>query len=184
VQTTPCDVWNEVLAALEALYRDLERDTRRLDELHRGRLTCGEGCTFCCVDNLTVHEVEAEDIRRHHADLLATGTPNPEGACAFLDEKGACRIYAHRPYVCRTQGYPLRWLAEGDHGDMVEWRDICPLNEDGRPIQELLPEDCWTVGPVEERLAELQLEAGGRKLTRVRLRDLFLTKPAPEHDDP
>ena len=84
-------------------------------------------------DQITVFEVEAEVIRRHHADLLAEGEPHAEGACAFLDGEGACRIYEHRPYVCRTQGLPLRWLEELD-GETVELRDICPLNDEDDPI--------------------------------------------------
>jgi hypothetical protein len=126
-----------------------------------------------------VYEVEAANIRRHHAELLAVSLPHPVGACAFLDAAGACRIYAQRPYVCRTQGYPLSWFAEGPDGDLVEWRDICPLNEDDRPIRELLPEDCWAIGPVEEDLVHMQLALPGRRLTRVRLRDLFQVKSAP-----
>jgi uncharacterized protein len=172
--------WRDGLLAIELLYTQLADATQPLDEIHRGRLHCAEGCSACCVDDLTVYQIEAENIRRHHAELLATGLPHPEGACAFLDEAGSCRIYAQRPYVCRTQGYPLRWFAESPDGDLVEWRDICPLNEDDRPIQELLPEDCWTIGPTEEELSRIQLALPGRRMTRVRLRDLFRTKSAPD----
>ena len=161
------------LAALEAFYREIAETTRQLDEIHRTRLRCCKGCASCCVDDLTVYEIEAENIRRHHADLLASGAPHPPGACAFLDQAGACRIYPERPYVCRTQGYPLRWLAAGPDGDPVEWRDICPINEDERPIVELLPQDCWTIGPAEERLAQLQIASATRRMHRVPLRSLF-----------
>jgi hypothetical protein len=117
--------------------------------------------------------VEAQNIREHHAELLATGTPHAEGACGFLDERGACRIYGERPYVCRTQGLPLRWIEERD-GSAVELRDICPLNEVGEPIQGMRADACWSIGPVEERLALLQLAARAES-PRIRLRDLFLT---------
>jgi Fe-S-cluster containining protein len=123
---------------------------------------------------LTVFEVEAAHIRRHHAELLATGAPHAEGACAFLDERGTCRIYAERPYVCRTQGLPLRWL-EGEGDSAVELRDICPLNEAGEPIETLPADECWHLGPVEERLAELELR-GPARTSRARLRDLFVAK--------
>jgi hypothetical protein len=123
---------------------------------------------------LTVFEVEAEPIRRHHAELLRTGTPHVEGACAFLDAEGACRIYPERPYVCRSQGLPLRWIDERD-GQPVEFRDICPLNEDGEPVERLAAEECWTLGPFEERLARLQL-AAGEDSNRTALRDLFATR--------
>jgi hypothetical protein len=158
-----------MLEALAALHAEVDRETRRLHVLHAERLQCRRGCSSCCVDELTVFDVEAELIRRHHADLLSAGTPHVHGACAFLDDDGACRIYAHRPYVCRTQGLPLRWIDERD-GQPVELRDICPLNEAGEPVEHLAVEACWTLGPFEERLARLRLAAG-----RTRLRDLFAT---------
>ncbi len=161
---------------LSRLRAELEVETGRLHVLHAERLQCRQGCSSCCVDGLTVFEVEAEPIRRRHAELLASGEAHAEGACAFLDGQGGCRIYEERPYVCRTQGLPLRWLEEGGHEDgehqdeIVERRDICPLNdEEGDDyLVELPAEDCWTLGPVEERLA--RLEPTG---TRVALRDLF-----------
>lgn len=161
------------LADLSQLYREVDQEAHRLAQVHRCRLRCGRGCAACCVDGLSVFEVEAEHIRRRHGDLLATETPHAEGACAFLDADGACRIYADRPYVCRTQGLPLRWTEEAADGSAVELRDICPLNDAGPPIQELPPGECWTLGPVEGRLATLQHAASGGRMARVRLRDLF-----------
>jgi hypothetical protein len=131
---------------------------------------------------LTVFDVEAEPIRRQYAELLANGAPHEEGACAFLDAEGSCRIYAERPHVCRTQGLPLRWTEERD-GDVVELRDICPLNDPGEPIVELAPDDCWSIGPVEERLARLEL-ANPEPKARVRLRDLFVATAAEIADGP
>jgi len=146
---------------------------------HAARLRCRRGCSACCVDDLTVFEVEAERIRARAAPVLREA-PHPPGACAFLDGEGACRVYAHRPYVCRTQGLPLRWLDLDAPDGPVERRDICPLNEAGPPI-ETLPEDaCWQLGPVEARLAALQAERSGGARPRVRLRDLFAARePLP-----
>ena len=134
---------------------------------------CNLDCTDCCIDGLSVFEIEADRIRDRCGELLTTGVPHPEGACAFLDPagSGACRIYAHRPYVCRTQGLPLRWL-DGDDDDTVERRDICPLNEAGPAIESLPDEACWTLGPYEGRLATIQSVEHGR-LVRVALRGLF-----------
>lgn len=161
------------LADLRRLYREVDRDTRRLAQVHRDRLRCGRGCASCCVDGIRVFEIEADNIRHRHGDLLATATPHAEGSCAFLDAEGACLIYADRPYVCRTQGLPLRWTEESADGSAVELRDICPLNDDGPPIQSLPAGECWTLGPIEGRLATLQRAAGGGRMARVRLRDLF-----------
>jgi uncharacterized protein len=158
--------------AIASLHADVDREAHRLHVLHAPRLQCRLGCSSCCVDGLTVFDAEADHIRRHHADLLAHGVPHPVGACAFLDEQGACRIYAERPYVCRTQGLPLRWIeSEGDE-EAVELRDICPLNEAGEPIEALPADDCWTIGPTELRLGKLQVASGGGA-RRTALRDLF-----------
>jgi len=119
--------------------------------------------------------VEAEYIRRHYRKLLEREAPNTRDGCAFLDEEGGCRIYTHRPYVCRTQGLPLRWIEESADGRVVEFRDICPLNDNdkGEPIEALPEDECWSIGPVEERLAELQGAVYGGKMTRIALGDLF-----------
>jgi hypothetical protein len=176
-------------SALLVLYEDLATPTARLDEVLTDRLRCALGCSSCCVDEITVFEVEAENIRNRHQTLLSEGIPHPAGACAFLESgTGACRIYADRPYVCRTQGYPLRWVDLLDDGTPVEYRDICPLNDEGEdpPIEELPESDCWTLGPFEQRLAQLQAEAESdhnpqlQAFRRVRLRDLFQHQaPAP-----
>ncbi len=163
---------------MATLHSDVDREARRLHVLHAPRLQCRLGCSSCCVDGLSVFDAEADHIRLHHAELLARADARAEGACAFLDERDACRIYPHRPYVCRTQGLPLRWIEGADEGeydgdgDAVELRDICPLNEAGEPIENLPAEDCWTIGPTELSLGELQV-AGGGGVRRTLLRDLF-----------
>lgn len=157
------------------LHDEVDRGAKKLHVLHAARLHCQRGCSSCCVDDITVFEVEAARIRDHHALLLAEGIPHAEGACAFLDPDGACRVYEERPYVCRTQGLPLRWVE-----DDVEFRDICPLNEsaDETDALELLPSDaCWTLGPAEERLSTLEL-ASGVPRERVPLRSMFARPPA------
>jgi uncharacterized protein len=159
--------------SLERLHRAIDAAVAPLAATHSARLQCRLGCTGCCVDDLTIFEVEAEGIRRHCARLLAEEAPHPVGACAFLGAAGECRIYAHRPYVCRTQGLPLRWLDEAPDDHVVELRDICPLNDVGEPIEDLPAEQCWTLGPIEARLAALQREQDGGEERRVRLRDLF-----------
>jgi len=161
---------NEIVA----LHAEVDAASSTLAVRLGPRLRCGRGCAPCCVDGLTVFEVEAERIRSAHADLLGGGSPHEPGACAFLDELGACRIYASRPYVCRTQGLPLRWIDEAEDGTPCELRDICPLNEPGEPpIVALAQADCWTLGPFESRLAALQQKCCGGCMERVALRSLF-----------
>lgn len=172
------DEVEESLLVLNSLYREIDVGAHQLAQIHEERLVCRRGCCMCCADDLTVFEVEAENIRQAHREFLASAVPRSVGACAFLDQEGACRIYEDRPYVCRTQGLPLRWLDEDDSGEFVEFRDICPLNDENKnvePIEELPADECWSIGPVEERLARLQLQFGNGQLTRVPLRSLFLS---------
>lgn len=150
------------------IHKETDEAVHPLEVMHASRLQCKRGCADCCVDDITVFEVEADRIRQHCGDVLAS-EPHAPGACAFLDHEGACRIYAHRPYVCRTQGLPLRWI---DEDAQAEYRDICPLNTQGPPVEELSPQQCWTLGETEGRLAQLQLEVSGG-LDRVSLRSLF-----------
>jgi Fe-S-cluster containining protein len=163
---------NNLLDALVQMYAEVDALSNRLAQTHSARLRCGRGCSACCVDDLTVYQIEAENIRLHHTEFLETATPHKKSACAFLDEEGSCRIYEQRPYVCRTQGLPLRWFEETEDDEIVELRDICPLNEEGEPIENLKEEECWTIGTFEARLADLQHEFDDG-MKRVALRDLF-----------
>lgn len=163
-----------ILEQLESFHGEVNRIVKRLFEIHRSRVQCARGCCDCCIDEISVYEIEAERIRQSFPDLLADGIPHPPGRCAFLSGDGVCRIYPARPYVCRTQGLPLRWIGETQDGSLVDLRDICPLNEDGRPIEELSHRECWEIGPFEEKLAELQRVAAAGRERRVRLRDLFV----------
>jgi hypothetical protein len=156
------------------LHAEVDGQAARLARVHRDRLQCRRGCASCCVDDLTVFEVEANRIRVAHAGLLAEGRPHPPGACAFLDGEGACRVYDDRPYVCRTLGLPLRWWSEtGDRGEWVEHRDICPLNVQGPAIEALADDVCWLLGPYEDRLRRIQTRLDDGAGRRVSLRSLF-----------
>jgi len=125
------------------------------------------------VDDLTVLPIEAELIRSRHGTLLREGIPHAPGKCAFLGDEGECRIYPDRPYICRTQGLPLRWFSEDRAGEIRERRAICPLNDEGPPLESLPEESCWLIGPVELELANLQAETRDPDESRVTLRGLF-----------
>jgi len=167
-----------ILQAVERLHRLVDARAAALEARHAARLKCERGCHRCCVDDLTVFPVEALVIQTHHSGLLEDGTPSPTGGCAFLDETGACRIYQQRPYVCRTQGLPLRWL-ESDEDGNFEYRDICPLNETETPLETLAEDEFWTLGEFEGQLASIQagMDVG---MKRVALRSLFTKKAKGE----
>ena len=160
---------------LRDLHAEVDALAAGLARAHRARLHCARGCSGCCADDLTVLPIEAARIAAAHSELLAQAEPHPPGACAFLDAAGACRVYADRPYVCRTQGLPLRWLEEDEHDEIVEQRDICPLNAEGPALSELPEEACWLIGPFEQRLLDAQ-DSVDPDAQRVALRSLFLRK--------
>ena len=161
------------LKKLFSLYRDVESSVHSIEEKNLSRLKCGQGCSSCCVDDLTVFEVEALNIQTQFGELLENESPNKPGSCAFLDDKGLCRIYEARPYVCRTQGLPLRWEDEDEKGDPVEFRDICPVNAEGTPLVDLPDSHFLTLGHFEGKLAEIQAIRDSWALNRVALRSLF-----------
>ena len=167
---------------LKNLYREVDSRVAVLSDEHGDRLKCRRGCSACCLDGLTVFEVEASHIREHCGPVLREH-PHPKGACAFLDDRGACRIYSYRPYVCRTQGLPLRWIetSASAEAETIEYRDICHLNQAGPALENLRASQCWTIGDYEGRLAQLQADSGGA-LRRVYLRDLFSDPFTPESD--
>jgi len=113
------EVGPEAVDWVERLHGPVDEASAPIERVNSKRLQCRQGCSDCCTDGLTVLLIEAAVIQRHHADLLERGDPRPPGACAFLDGEGRCRIYAQRPYVCRTQGLPLRWLEEDENEDIV-----------------------------------------------------------------
>ncbi len=155
---------------LADFYDRVDSDVAELERRNAGRLRCKLGCVSCCRDDITVFTVEADEIRAANTGRLRGQAPHPPGACAFLGGDGRCRIYERRPYVCRTQGLPLRWL---DHDARVERRDICPVNEDGPALETLPPEHCLELGPREDALREIEGERGDGSLERVSLRALF-----------
>jgi Fe-S-cluster containining protein len=166
------DKLNASLDKLKQFYVKVDFKTQRLEQIHVARLNCRQGCSNCCVDEITVWNVEAENIRQAHAALLTDENANTNPGCAFLDQNGACRIYDSRPYVCRTQGLPLRWLDEIEN-EIYEFRDICPLNDTGEAVEKLSNDECWTIGDSEAALASLQSEFDNGEMRRVALRELF-----------
>jgi len=166
------DAEDDAIARLRAFHAAVEHDAADLAALHGPRLHCARGWAGCCHDGLTVFAVEAARIRAAHGALLEADRAHAAGACAFLDDQGACRIYADRPYVCRTQGLPFRLFEERADGAVVGRRDICPLNEAGPPIEDLPDDRCWLIGPKEAELREIAA-AFDPDLGRIALRALF-----------
>jgi len=179
------DIPEEILTEVMSLHARISRRAEAVSERLGSLLVCRRGCHECCIDGLAVFPVEAAIIHHQCESLLTNDKPHPPGKCAFLDHEGACRIYQWRPYVCRTQGLPLRWLDHGEGDAAIELRDICPLNAEEFKIQKVdlqtIPEgDCWNIGEAESELAGLQVKALGsfqESLPRILLRNLFNSRP-------
>ena len=120
-------------------YRQL---TRRVDaffadvfERQREHMECATGCSDCCHVDLTLTSIEAAAI----ADALAT-TPRESGAkqnvaaarsarCVALGDDNRCKIYEHRPLVCRSHGIPVQ-VGQSDTDDRhhLPVIQVCPRN--------------------------------------------------------
>lgn len=165
----------EILNALKQFYSALDAHIHSIEEKNRSRINCKKGCFSCCKDDLEVFGIEAEYIRKNQTAFLENNSPAPVGACAFLDEEGACRIYDSRPFVCRTHGVPIAYLQEDEEGEF-ELLDICPLNEEGEPLEELPEEKIFQNISWEEKLATLQIISDQGRMEREKLRGLFLSE--------
>ena len=145
-------------------------------------LQCRAGCCGCCRDDLSVTKAEAAVIRRMFPDI-GCEKPHDVGKCPFLDDDGLCRIYAARPYICRTHGLPMRCVLSAeeaaelgydaaDDAEGVELRDICEVNAEDLDVMELGEEMMLTQGIAEAQLAMMNECAFGDD-ERISMRDFF-----------
>ncbi|MCS7078560.1 MAG: YkgJ family cysteine cluster protein [Chloracidobacterium sp.] len=180
-------------AAYDQLIADIERFAAVLRARFPTAITCRLGCTGCCQQHLTVSPIEAERLREAVAALDAptkarlrrqaqatqqreaalfrdapprptTFPPEPEQSVpcpALLD--GACAVYAARPVLCRTHGFPLLYLNDDDENGFVE---VCPLNfADEKDEAAITHRDVFDMTLVNMRLAaaNLAFDAEGRR---------------------
>ena len=117
------------------LLADLDQLSAHMNSLHAKQLNCRAGCSDCCHQHLGVFEVEAEAMRqalaalptdtqkvlRQQAKDVLSGTRT---ACPLLRED-RCSLYAARPVICRSHGYPLHYQGQ-EAGEIL--LDVCPLN--------------------------------------------------------
>lgn len=157
---------------LNDFYKNIDKITKELETINRDIIHCKKGCFFCCIDDITVWEIEAKHIINQIKINCVKIVPHPPGKCVFLNNDGACQIYQFRPYVCRTQGLPLRWIEEQNE-EQIEYRDICPINNANDDIITIPPENCLLLGPNEETLARLNILRYGSSDKRFKLREIF-----------
>lgn len=120
---------------IESLQENASGFFDKVYQKYSSQMKCAEGCSKCCMTDISIFEVEAQRIRdwfnllaSHQQDHLKEiwSAPVSAGACHFLiNDK--CSIYEARPVICRTQGAPLFIQSENV-------LDYCPLNfESGDP---------------------------------------------------
>ncbi len=127
---------NNLGATLENYYNLVSRVDelcRRITTDYAERLACREGCDECC-RHITLFPVEAVALASALGGLppaevsrireRAASAVNAE-PCPLLEE-GRCLLYAARPVICRTHGFPLVVEREGDR--VI---DFCPKNFNG-----------------------------------------------------
>ncbi|MEM6290099.1 MAG: YkgJ family cysteine cluster protein [Myxococcota bacterium] len=113
--------------------RIIDDDVAPVVERYREHIECARGCSDCCQQSFEVSALEGAYLREglQHVDTevrediieraraYSSGTRTP---CPVLSETGACRLYEHRPRICRKYGIPL-W-----HPDRPDRVDTCPKN--------------------------------------------------------
>lgn len=187
---------DDIASQIDALHRRTDHRFERTTAAIGQPIGCGRGCFSCCVDELTVWQVEADRIAafvqtRLDEDPARKWTVGRPGACAFLAPSGRCQVYPARPYVCRSQGAVLRWFELPEQGPEQQRRATCSEHLQGVDLADLESAAVFDIGPAEEELAALATAAhvrrGGADLPRrVLLRDLASNLFAPngaEGDD-
>lgn len=66
-----------------------------------------------------------------------------------------------------------RLADQDENGVWTEMREICPLNDEGPPVESISEDDCWTIGPMEDRLRLSQFEDDGGDMCRLALGDMW-----------
>jgi len=102
----------------------------------RAHIQCRPGCSDCCHQSFRIVDIEGELLREglaalaepERADILARAQawrpagPSERMPCPVLSSAGECRLYEHRPRICRKYGIPL-W-----HPDRPHEVRTCELN--------------------------------------------------------
>lgn len=144
---------------------------------------CKNGCSRCCYVDLSVFEVEANNIKTWFEKLPETKkdelkevwkSPLSEmlnfheqmtPSCPFL-HKESCTIYEARPLICRTQGLALKFKDQTE-----ELLDICPLNEEMLDV--LSGKEILNLDLLNLILSQLEnIESQGQTRSRVKLSSL------------
>ena len=106
--------------------------------------SCPDGCCKCC-GPVTFSKVEAELAGVPGARMYSLGKGPYGDTCEFVDDDtGKCKIYEHRPFICRLfngsyeRAFACAEIAE--HGTMTDARSLQLIGRYCQIIEE--DEDC------------------------------------------
>ena len=114
-----------------ALVQRVDAHVAQIEKKYAGTIACTKGCDACC-KFLSLFPVEAVAISAAFIRLpkdiqaeIVSQLGKKEDACPILVNR-CCALYAARPIICRTHGYPI--YMEKDGKTLV---DFCPKNFKG-----------------------------------------------------
>lgn len=93
-----------VFEAYFTLQQKLDARITELSNLHESYMVCKKGCSSCCM-NFGILPIEYYAIQQALGVHTSPQVAHAD-SCKFL-KNGICSIYAHRPFICRTQGLPI-----------------------------------------------------------------------------
>lgn len=104
-----------------------------ITDTYGAHMQCRPGCSECCQQTFSISAIEGELLREglreapaHVREAIVARAkvyePDVRMPCPVLSEEGTCRLYAHRPRICRKYGIPL-W-----HPDRPHEVRTCPKN--------------------------------------------------------
>lgn len=124
---------HEAFARLRVHLRLIDDGVAPVARAYAAHMKCGPGCSDCCHQTFAVSAIEGAWLREGlraapadvRADILAKArawSPGAKSPCPVLSSDGRCRLYEHRPRICRKYGIPL-W-----HPDRPHEVRTCPKN--------------------------------------------------------
>lgn len=162
---------------IEQLYQKVVEFEQNLSNEFKEGLECKKGCQQCCYVDLSVFDIEANNIKQHLeenknqiVEKLNRVQPDREDftgqmskPCHFLRNE-ECVIYEARPLICRTQGLAIKVLSSKS-----EYLDICPLNKSA--LEKVKNNEILNLETVNTLLIQLNRISGGSD-KRVYLKEI------------
>ena len=191
--TKPIDA---ILEGLQGLFQQVDQAFHAISKRHPREFSCKKGCADCCNAFFDVSYVEAVALHKGWGKLprkvkrevlkqakkamrqleRMSGHEDPSRVrirCPLLMKGNVCALYELRPVNCRTYGVPTNFQGKAH---------VCPVS--GFRLGERYT--TLNLGPIQERLLMLSMEAGATRLgaARFTIADIILGQEglfSPDH---